>query len=71
MRSLSDPLKIALTPREYQIATLRAEGLRLKEIALKLNVSYSTVNNHLYFVYDKLGVHNVAQLAAKLGLLNS
>lgn len=60
-----------LTPREFQIATLRANGLKLKEIAIKLNISYSTVSNHLYFVYDKLGVHNVGQLAVKLAEIDN
>jgi hypothetical protein len=35
-----------------------AEGLPNSEIALKLQVSTHTVKNHLFRIYEKLGVSN-------------
>ena len=45
-----------LTPREYQIATLAASGLRNKEISARLFLSERTVADHLHRAFPKLGV---------------
>ena len=47
-----------LTKREEQIVQLVAEGLPSREIASKLGVSAHTVKNHLFRIYEKLGVSN-------------
>lgn len=44
-----------LTRREIQCVRLAGEGLSNKEIALRLRVSPSTVNNHFTNAYAKLG----------------
>jgi DNA-binding NarL/FixJ family response regulator len=59
-----------LTPREYEILRLQAEGLAYKQIAAKLNVSEHTVNNHLYAVRQKLGVHTAIEAINRLSSRN-
>jgi DNA-binding CsgD family transcriptional regulator len=51
-----------LTPREEQIVQLVGEGLPSGEIASKLAVSAHTVKNHLYRIYEKLGISNRSEL---------
>ena len=45
-----------LTPREYEVLYLVAEGLDNKQIAEHLTIALSTVNTHLNSIYRKLGV---------------
>jgi DNA-binding CsgD family transcriptional regulator len=47
---------LPLRDREHQIAELASRGLTNKQIAEKLVLSIRTVENHLYRVYDKLGI---------------
>jgi len=47
---------LPLRDREHEIAQLAADGLTNKEIAEHLVISLRTVENHLYRVYDKLGI---------------
>lgn len=58
--------KRSLSARELQICTLLADGLSLKEIASQLNISIHTVNSHTRKAYEKLHVHNRAELATRL-----
>jgi DNA-binding NarL/FixJ family response regulator len=51
-----------LTKREEQVAHLVAEGLPNREISSKLGVSAHTVKNHLFRIYEKLGVSNRVEL---------
>jgi LuxR family maltose regulon positive regulatory protein len=55
-----------LTPREYEVAKLAAEGLHNSEIAEKLVVSESTVRTHLRTLFQKLEVDRRSKLAEKL-----
>ncbi|MGB6034172.1 MAG: LuxR C-terminal-related transcriptional regulator, partial [Bacteroidota bacterium] len=48
----------SLSPRELEILTLMAEGLRNDEIAGRMFIAGGTVKTHLYNIYQKLGVHN-------------
>jgi len=45
-----------LTPREWEILTLLAQGCLYKEIAAQLGISANTVRAHLHAIYRKLGV---------------
>ena len=53
-----------LTPREREIVLAVAQGLSFKQAAKKIGVAPSTVANHLYRVYRKLGVYSRTELAA-------
>ena len=52
----------ALTKRERQVMLLRSEGLYSSEIATSLKCKKRTVDMHLYNVYKKTGIRNLAEL---------
>ncbi|NKF21459.1 helix-turn-helix transcriptional regulator [Solimonas marina] len=52
-----------LTAREREIVYSVAQGLSFKQAAKKIGVAPSTVANHLYRVYRKLGVYSRTELA--------
>jgi LuxR family maltose regulon positive regulatory protein len=63
-----------LTPRELEILTLLQGPLSIKEIALKLNISYATARRHTINIYAKLGVNQrwkAVARAEELSLLPS
>ncbi|WP_428380359.1 response regulator transcription factor [Nevskia ramosa] len=53
-----------LTARERQIVYAVAHGLSFKQAAKRIGIAPSTVANHLYRVYRKLGVYSRTALAA-------
>jgi DNA-binding CsgD family transcriptional regulator len=53
-----------LSPREREVAGHVAAGRTNREIAAALSLSEKTVENHLSRIYNKLGVHSRAALAA-------
>jgi DNA-binding CsgD family transcriptional regulator len=60
-----------LTPRELEVLTLLAEGLRNAEIADRLYLMPKTVGHHLAAIYAKLGVETrieAMHAAAQLGI---
>jgi LuxR family maltose regulon positive regulatory protein len=66
--TLSEPL----TPRELEVLSLLREPLSIKEIALKLNISYATVKRHTINLYGKLSVNqrwNAVARAEELKLI--
>ena len=52
-----------LTSRQREVLQLLAEGLQVKEIAVKLNVSPRTVEFHKYRIMDELGLRTAAEIA--------
>ena len=61
-----------LTPRQREVLQLVAEGLQVKEIAGRLNVSRKTVEFHKYRIMDELGLRTTAELsryAARHGIV--
>lgn len=58
----------ALTASERRVATLAADGLTNREIALQLVVTVKAVEWHLSHVYRKLGIRSRAALATSLGV---
>ena len=52
-----------LTSRQREVLQLLAEGLHVKEIAEKLNLSPRTVEFHKYRIMDELGLRTVAELS--------
>ena len=57
--ALGNPL---LTQRQEQIVRMVVEGLPNGEISSKLHVSPHTVKNHLFRIYEKLGVSSRVEL---------
>lgn len=57
---------MTLTNREIEVASLIAEGLTNPQIAERLKISTSTVDNHRTSIYRKLRVHNAAALIHRL-----
>lgn len=51
-----------LSKREMDIVHCLAEGLTNREIALRLQLSQHTVKNHLFRIFDKLGVSSRVEL---------
>jgi len=53
---------LLLSRREQQVANMVVEGLTNQEIAGKLGVSAHTVKNHLFRIYEKLGISSRMEL---------
>ena len=62
IQAVSSPGLKSLTNREGLVATLVAEGLPNKAIALRLGISEHTVSNYLFRIYNKLGISNRVEL---------
>lgn len=61
-----------LTPREYQVFTLIACGRSVSEAAAELNVTASTVSNHLLHIKEKLAAPTLGAIVAyahRVGLI--
>lgn len=56
--------RFKLTKREREILELLTEDETLWSIAHKLNVSYTTVRNHVQHILAKLGVHSIIEAVA-------
>lgn len=52
-----------LTSREREVVISVAQGLSFKQAARKIGIAPSTVANHLYRIYRKLGVSSRSELA--------
>ena len=55
--------RVALTPRQAQLAQMVAEGCRNKEIANTLSISEGAVKVYLSHLFDKVGAKDRAELA--------
>lgn len=53
-----------LTQREKQVVDGICQGSTFKQIAKQLELSPSTVSNHLYRIYDKLNINSRSELVA-------
>ncbi len=61
-----------LTPREREVLTLIARGLRISDAATALGVAEGTVATHIKAIYRKLGISSRAEAAlqaSRMGLL--
>lgn len=59
------PGHYGLTRREREILALLVEGLAMKQVAGRLEISYHTVDTHVRNIYDKLHVRSRAEAVAK------
>src|SRR3984957_5828007 len=55
--------KVSLTPKESLIVSCVTQGMKNKEIALRVGTTEQVVKNYLRKVYDKLGVADRLELA--------
>ncbi len=55
--------KVSLTPKESIIVSCVTQGMKNKEIALRVGTTEQVVKNYLRKVYDKLGVADRLELA--------
>jgi NarL family two-component system response regulator LiaR len=64
--------QLGITPREFEVLQLIAEGLSTRQMADRLSVSDNTVKTHCSRLFDKLGVTRrtqAVQAGKQLGLL--
>lgn len=61
---------LGISPREEDVLALLAKGKTNKEMARDLGVSPNTVKTHVSKLYEKLGVANRTEAAAKARDLN-
>jgi len=59
-----------LTPQQYKVATMIAQGLLNKQIAYELNVTEATIKAHATEIFRKLGVHSRTQAVLAIGQLD-
>lgn len=61
-KQIIDRPLFSLTKREIEITNYLSKGYEYKEIADYLNISISTINNHIQNIYKKLKVNNKIEL---------
>jgi DNA-binding CsgD family transcriptional regulator len=66
VRLVRNASALPLTRRESEVAVLIANGLSLEKVAERLSISRHTANEHSRWIYNKLDVHNRAELTARL-----
>lgn len=59
----------SLTAREKEVCDLLAQGLALKEVAYRLNITINTADHHRCNAYQKLEIHNRVELVNRLPAL--
>lgn len=59
-----------LTPRQRQILSLLAHGVRVKQIAARLTLSETTVRNHVHAILAELGAHSQLEAVARARALS-
>ena len=59
----------SLTPQQFRVVSMLAEGLLNKQIAYELNVKEATIKAHMTEIFRKLGVHSRTQAVLALGSL--
>ncbi len=57
---------VRLTPAQWQVFHLLADGFSLSEVAAHLNRSLNTIRNHAGAVYAALGVHSQKELRSRV-----
>jgi DNA-binding NarL/FixJ family response regulator len=62
-RPASSRAKVQLTPKESLIVSCVTQGMKNKEIAVRVGTTEQVVKNYLRKVYDKLGVADRLELA--------
>ena len=58
-----------LSPRKRSVAVLVGQGVAQSDVANRLNLSPSTVNNYLSEVYERLDIHDKVMLSTLVSAL--
>jgi DNA-binding NarL/FixJ family response regulator len=66
-RPAPQPASATLTPRQFEVLQLLAEGRSTKDIARRLDLGVGTVKVHLAGVYRALGAQNRMEAVVKAG----
>ena len=61
---VSDQQQCCLTNRENEVLLLMAEGLTSSDISQRIDISKTTVRNHVQHILSKLNVHSKAEAVA-------
>ena len=61
---------LSLTPQQFRVLMMVAEGLLNKQIAYELDVSEATIKAHVTAIFRKLGVQNRTQAVLAISALN-
>ncbi len=72
MRIRDEQVSFHLTKRQKEVLSLMCEGLSKSEIAVRLEISHATADNHFRHIYQKMGVssaHAAVAIAYKNGLV--
>tara|TARA_R110002110_G_scaffold406421_1_gene626476 strand:+ start:310352 stop:311002 length:651 start_codon:yes stop_codon:yes gene_type:complete len=59
-----------LTPQQFRVASMLAEGLLNKQIAYELEVKEATIKAHMTEIFRKLGVHSRTQAVLAMSTLS-
>jgi len=62
--ALRRPAVASLTPRQYEVAALIADGLTNREIADRLSITERSAESHVERIRDRMGFRSRAQIAA-------
>jgi DNA-binding NarL/FixJ family response regulator len=62
LRCVNHRGELLLSKREQEIVPLVAEGLTNREISSRLSLSEHTVKNHLFRIYEKIGISSRVEL---------
>ena len=60
----------SLTPQQFRVLMMVAEGLLNKQIAYELDVSEATIKAHVTAIFRKLGIQNRTQAVLAINALN-
>ena len=58
--------RFSISPREVQVLALLLDGLRLSEIAKRLHITSSTVQDHIKRLLEKTDTHNRSEMMARV-----
>lgn len=58
--------RFSISPREVQVLALLLDGLHLSEIAGRLHITSSTVQDHIKHLLEKTNTHNRSEMTAKI-----
>ena len=68
-RQEQEPLDERLSPREFEVMRRLSQGLKLSEIARKLQLSHQTITTHRRHILEKTGLRTTAEII-RFGVLN-